>query len=250
MTTPPQTTAENPTTDFLLKLFQGHGVECAVENGWVVPNWELPALRAHWYPLPSRRLDVQVLIEDKLVIEECFAGVGEGDAARYDALASFTINSFHVLLAALWGKNDPDQVTTEEWMVGGKRYTAYLGNFGTRGSEGVTACIPPDLFAAIKAAIRREPLIGDIHWFRLFVGNVAHALTFEALRDNEVWDEGVRCLRGRTWEPSPGYYSVRLFAVLRAADEALQEKWMQEKAPGVSRWGKRVFGGLRRFLKS
>lgn len=241
MTTPPQPMAENPTTDYLVELFEGHGVECAVENGWVVPNWEFPALRALWAPPPERRLDVQVLVRDELMIEECFAGVGEGEAARHDALASFTLNSFHVLLAALWGKNDPDQVTTEAWEIGGRRYTAYLGNFGTRGSAGVTACIPEDLFAALEAAIRREPLSGDIHWFRFFVGNVTHALTFEALRDNETWEEGRRCLEGRTWETSPGYYSVRLFAVLRAADEAAQEDGL-----GRSRRNS-LMAGLRRL---
>jgi Family of unknown function (DUF6348) len=66
---------------------------------------------------------VQVLVRDKLVIEEAFAGVGQGDARLYDGLGNFTVNSFHVLLAAFWGKNDPEQVTTREWVAGGKRYT-------------------------------------------------------------------------------------------------------------------------------
>ena len=206
------------TTSYLTKLFEEHGVTCVVENDWVVPNSELPALRAHWHPGSSNgRLDVQALISDGVVIEECFAGVGEGERGTNDALANFTINSFHVLLAALWGKNDASQVTTEAWEVHGKRYTAYIGNFGTRSSDGVTPHIPNELFAGIEEAVKHEALGADIHWFRAFFCNLAGKFTFEALKDNENWHAGLRCLESVRWAKSEGYYSVRLFAILRAA---------------------------------
>jgi len=208
-------------TDYLSKLFDVHGVACVVHKDWVVPNSQLPALRGLWYPGQSSKdaglLGVQVLVCDKVVIEEAFAGVGQGDAGLHDALGNFTVNSFHVLLAAFWGKNDPEQVTTREWVVGRKHYTAYIGNFGTRCSDGVPAHVPDGLFAAIEAAIKREPLMEDLHWFRLFVGNVENDFTFEALKDNKDWPAGRRCLEAATWERNSGYYSVRLFAVLRVA---------------------------------
>jgi Family of unknown function (DUF6348) len=206
------------TTGYLTKLFEEHGVPCVVENDWVVPNSELPALRALWHPASSNgRLDVQALISNGVLIEECFGGVGDGQSGADDALANFTINSFHVLLAALWGKNDPSQVTTEAWEVHGKRYTAYVGNFGTRSSKGVTPKVPHELFAGIEGAIKLESLAADIHWFRVFFCNVAGSFTFEALKDNDAWAAGMRHLESVTWEKSDGYYSVRLFAILRAA---------------------------------
>jgi hypothetical protein len=209
--------AEAQVTDFLSKLFQAHGVACVVHDDFVIPNSELPAVRGLWYPdQSSGQLDIQVFIRDKLVIES-FAGFGQGDAGLYDALRNFTINSFHVLLAAFWGKNDPEQVTTEEWVVGGKRYIAYIGNFGGRCTKGVTAHAPDELFPAIEVAIKHEPLVEDLHWFRLFVSNIANEFTFEALKDNEDWPAGQRCLEAAPWERNGGYYSVRLFAVLRAA---------------------------------
>jgi hypothetical protein len=210
--------ADLQTTDCLLKLFQAHGITCVAENDWVAPNGELPALRALWWPAqPNGRLDVQVLVRDQIVIVECFAGVGEGERAMYDALSMFILNVFHVLLAALWGKNDCEQVTTERWTIGGRAYVAYIGNFAMRGFGGVTAEVPHGLFAAIEEAIKSEPLTGDIHWFRLFVGHVENTFTFEALRDNETWESGAECLMAATWEQAPGYYSVRFFALLRAA---------------------------------
>ena len=205
-------------SDFLVCLFEEHGIECTTHNDWVLPNSELPALRATWFPGSSNgRLDVQAFVREGVTIEERFAGIGEDEVGLNDALTNFTVNSFHVLLAALWNQNDKTQVTTEDWSIGEKRYTAFIGNFGTRGSEGVTADIPADLFSQVENVIKLDSLMGDLHWFRFFFCNVAGQRTFEALKDNETWESGVRCLEGVQWADSMGYYSVRLFVVLQAS---------------------------------
>ncbi|CAN7197795.1 DUF6348 family protein [Pseudoduganella sp. LjRoot289] len=205
------------TSDFLVRLFEGHDIECTTHNDWVLPNAELPALRATWFPGSSNgRLDVQAFVREGVTIEECFAGIGKDEVGLNDALTNFTVNSFHVLLAALWNQNDKTQVTTEDWSIGGRRYTAFIGNFGTRGSEGVTADIPADLFAQVENVVKLDSLMGELHWFRFFFCNVAGQRTFEALKDNETWKSGIRCLEGVQWADSMGYYSVRLFVVLRA----------------------------------
>jgi len=206
------------TTEFLSGLFKQHGISVTAEKEWVVPNNELPAIRAVWHPGESSgRLDVQILIQEKLVIEECFAGIGKGEAALKDALANFTINSFHVLLASLWNQNDPGQVTTEHWNIGNFSYIAFIGNFGTRSSEGITPHIPHDLFDHIAKAIQRESLAERLHWFRFFVADLKGTRTVEALKDNHPWEAGVATLETANLQPSTGYYSIRLFLVLRAA---------------------------------
>jgi hypothetical protein len=121
------------------------------------------------------------------------------------------------LLAALFGKNDPDQVVTESWLVYGKKYTAYIGNFTTRAGDDVAAHIPESLFDRIQRTIQREHLTNDIHWFRLFFCNLANEFTFEALKDNEIWEEGARCLEAADWRRDDGYYSLRVFLVLCAS---------------------------------
>ena len=108
---------------YLSELFAGHGVPFITHNDWIVPNSELPGIRASWTLLNSSgRLDVEVRVDAETTIEECFAGVGAGDDALKDALKNFSINSFHVLLAAFWGQNDASQVETEEWQLGGRRF--------------------------------------------------------------------------------------------------------------------------------
>ena len=206
------------TTSVIAELFGQHDLQCVVDNNWIFPNGQLPAVRATWFQGEiSGVLSVETFVREGVIIEERFAGIGEGDIGLKDGLFNFAANSFHVLLAALFGKNDADQVNTENWNINDKSYIAYFGNFGTRASEGVTAHIPDGLFDAVETAIRREPLTNDIHWFRLFFCNLANQFTFEALKDNEIWKAGLECLQASDWRRDDGYYSVRVFMVLCAS---------------------------------
>ena len=204
--------------DHLSRLMQAHGVAYQIEREWVVPNGALPAIRASWFPrTESGVLEVEVLLENKSIVNECFAGIGAGEAAISDAFQNFTTNSFHVLLAAFWNRVDPQQVTTEEWVVSGKSFRAYIGNFGTRGSVGIKPSVPSELFPAIQSAIEREPLSQDWHWVRHFFCDVKGERTYEALLDNQPWEAGIESMRSIAWVKSTGYYSVRNFLVLRPA---------------------------------
>ena len=202
----------------LSELMHAHGLSHDIEHGWVVPNGELPAIRANWYESEGvGRLDVDVLLERSVLINECFAGVGDGEAAIRDALHNFAANSFHVFLAAFWDRSDAEQVTIETWTVGGKEFTAYIGNFGTRGSEGVEPVVPEGLLSTIQDSIERESLASGWHWVRHFFCDVKGEQTFEALIDNEHWQPGVNRMMSLPWRKSEGFYSVRSFLVLRSA---------------------------------
>jgi Family of unknown function (DUF6348) len=203
-------------TKAILAIFEAHGLTCTIHNEWVLPNGLLPAIRGSWFPdTHNGRLDIHVLIEENVMIEECFAGLGAGKEGFIDALENFSVNSLHVLLAAMWDKNDPDQVTTEKWLVNGKNYSAYVGNFGNRVSPGVKFNVPRELFPAIQTAIKAEPLTDNIHWFRSFFCNVSGDKTHEALLDNGLWQAGYDALVKVPWEHHEGYYGVRNFVVLR-----------------------------------
>ena len=82
-------------------LFEAHNVPFHVEDEWVVPFGKLPAIRVTWYPREESGLfEAEVLLEDKRILLECFAGIGQGKKGITDALQNFCVNSFHVLLAA------------------------------------------------------------------------------------------------------------------------------------------------------
>lgn len=203
-------------TKALQVLIEAHGLPCNIHNEWVLPNGTLPAVRGTWFPnIHNGRLDIDVLLEENVMIEECFAGVGSGEAGFNDALQNFSVNSLHVLLAALWDINDPEQVTTEKWLINGKHYSAFVGNFGNRISAGVSFNVPSELFPAIESAIKAEPLTAKLHWVRSFFCNVSGDKTHESLLDNQPWQAGHDALVKVPWEYHERYYSVRNFIVLR-----------------------------------
>jgi len=202
----------------LWELFTGHGLRCVREQEWIVPNNQLPAIRAHWYSQDkSTRLDVEVLVGKGRIIQECFAGMDTGRSGFVDALNNFMVNSLHVLLAAFWEIRDEQQVLIEDWRVGGRPFTAYIGNFGRRATAGVHVDVPENLFDTLRHGICHENLSGDIHWFRTFFCNHAGQHAYESLRDNEPWEAGLAGLKRIAWPESDGYYSFRNFIVLRSA---------------------------------
>lgn len=200
------------------ELLKAHDLDISTEGDWLVPNNSLPAIRCIWSEDTENgtgRLDVHVLIGDGVMIEECFAGVGEGQTGFLDGLQNFAVNSFHVLLAAFWDKNDPEQVMTEQWEVGGDNYTAYVGNFGTRATEGIHPGVPEETFNIIEKAIQTAQIEDELCWIRTFFCNIGEERTYEALINNEVWSNGENALKSIEWPKSDAYYSVRNFLILR-----------------------------------
>ena len=179
------------------------------------------------------------------VIEENFAGMVGTDSNDFIAVfTNFITNSFHVLIAALFDVLDTSQITVEYWIVGGKSYTAYIGNFGARASAGVQARVPPELFGAIESAIKGEALRGEIHWVRTFFANLNGQRTLEALIDNKPWQRGRSVPEAVPWVGCDGYYSVRNFIMLLAGlspDAAV--------APNVTAQGISRLGWVRRLLR-
>jgi hypothetical protein len=180
--------------DELKRLLSAHGLSCAEEQGWLLPNGNLPGLRAIWHPSSeigraSGRLDIHAFLGQGTIIEECFAGRSGSESEDFAAaMQNFAVNSFHVLLSGLFDVLEPEQVTVERWNIGGKAYTAHIGNFGLRASSGVEPKVPKELFSAIEAAVLAEPLGLPTHWVRIFFANLNGEQTFEALLDNQGWD--------------------------------------------------------------
>ncbi len=141
----------------LAALFESHRIECVVHGEWVAPAGRLPAIRATWYAgEKTGRLDVDVLLEDERQLQEAFAGIGSGEDGLQDALRNFASNSFHVLLSALWGQAEEDQVMVETWEIGERRFEVHIGNLGLRGAEGKAPPLPAGLVPEHRAGDSRR----------------------------------------------------------------------------------------------
>ncbi len=203
--------------EHLAKLFDNHGIEVRTDNEWLLPRGELPAIRGAWFPKSGCGVvSIDVLLPDGRVINECFSGIGDGNDGLLNGLENFCVNTLHVFLSAFWDKHQPEHVALDSWQIDGTRYLAYVGNLGTRSSDGVVATLPDDLFEAIEDEIRDDSTseCSACVWYRFFVASVSGELTFEALKENQVWPKGESMLKARSWESADGYYSVRNFVLL------------------------------------
>ncbi|AUI88070.1 hypothetical protein BS333_17000 [Vibrio azureus] len=204
--------------EYICELFKAHEVPFHTENEWIVPYGEFPAIRATWFQKEAIGVfEVEVLLDSGRIINECFAGFGVGKAGIINGLENFCANSFHVLLSAFWKKHEPEQVKTDNWLINGVKYNVYIGNLGTRTTNGVEASIPESLAESLEKAVKSETLESEISWFRIFFCSVSGEFTFEALKENEIWEKGISMLSTQPWEKTEGYYSVRNFIVLRKA---------------------------------
>ena len=154
-------------------------------------------------------------MREGVTIVESFGGVGRLDEGFDSAMENFRANSLHVMLSALWNHDDPAQVSTERWDIGSTPFTAVIGNLGMRSSLATLPPPPGALFNKLHEAMRAEPLTPELHWFMFYAASIRGDLTFESLRDNEPWQAGVEALRSLAWEPTDGFYSARLFLILK-----------------------------------
>lgn len=204
----------------LLELFRAHGVEAVPQDEWVAfPDRQMKANAAIVSERKQRngmsvQLDVQLEIAPRRTIIESFAGVGNTlEKAVADAIANFTANSFHVLLAAFFQPDD-QQVTKEEWTIGGRK-SRVTGNVGVRGKLPLEG---EPMFAWFKRfweSIRQQQLRPGTHWARLYYGQAkSKMLACEVLLDNLVWDAVAAQMAAVDWPPADDFYSVRVFLVM------------------------------------
>lgn len=216
----------NPTNlnHLLAEILQNHGLAVVSYNDWLVVNGDLPGLSAAIVGEQqhatgySVQLDVQAVLDSTTIMIESFGGVGATrDQAVADALANFTANSLHVMLAAFYGRGD-DQVTVEQWEIAGSVWHVIIGNYGIRASEQFGELIPEQAFPLIESLIKGLSLDGTIHWVRTYYGHLnAQRLTCEVLLDNEIWETAQEQLESLAWPDAATFYSVRQFLILQRA---------------------------------
>ncbi|HEV3444731.1 MAG TPA: DUF6348 family protein [Gemmataceae bacterium] len=177
------------------------------------------------------QLDVRLEITSGGTIVESFAGLGETqEKAVADALHNFITNSFHVLLAAFF-RSDDEQVTREEWVVGGKASRVTIGNVGIRGRPPVQGDQLVAWFKHFEEKLKKKQLGPGTHWVRLYYGQVqSKALACEVLLDNDVWEELQSEMAAVDWPSGEEFYSVRVFLVVQVKNGDLADSMNPEGA--------------------
>ncbi len=207
---------------FLLELFRNHGIDVAPVGDWIVfRDRNMRAKAAIVREMKQQvgmsvQLDVRIEIEPGRTIIESFAGVGESkDRAVANAQHNFVVNSFHVILAAFFMPED-EQVTREEWIIGGQRKLVTIGSIGMRGELLVQGEQAAAWFRQFKERLQAKRLEPRTYWVRLYYGQMQReAIACEVLLDNEPWEEMRSEMASIAWPVGEAFYSIRVFLVIQ-----------------------------------
>jgi hypothetical protein len=212
----------SPVNEPLLELFRAHGVEAKVQNEWIAfPGCAMKACAAVVQEMSQQAcmivgLDVRLEFAPGSIIVESFTGLGENrEEAVANAFDNFATNSLHVFLAAFF-RPDDEQVTREEWAVGGQPSQAILGNIGGRGTPPVEGKALAACYEHFTRKIQEATLTPGTHWIRLYYAQTERkTIVCEVFLDNLVWAEMQSEMAHIGWPAEEAFYSVRIFLILR-----------------------------------
>lgn len=205
-----------PLADTLADLLTGHQVEAVVEDEVVyLPELDRWAnLWMHQREGGHYLVEIRATASGDVTIADTCAAVGPTfEAAREDGLRSFCSGTFHVLLAALWGVLELDQLDHEVRVVNQKAWDVYSGPCTLRGSVGVDPLVlPRELVELIPLQIEQRLVDSRVHAVRLYLAVLNGSVTVEALVDNEADTALAEVFAGAQWQlPETGFASLRWF---------------------------------------
>lgn len=185
-------------------------------DGQLVPAIRVSARQSEDPKSRSVQLDVELLFEEDVLCES-FVGLGSTESeAIGDALHNFAIGVLPVLRATLWERMPDYRVSSEQWTLNGEPWKVTMGGFIIRAVNPKAVRIPGDINETIKNHIAAKAMTGEIHWLRLFYGQMHQAEpVVEVLLDNSPWVEVQDALRSLSWPRSLDYYSLRRFLILQ-----------------------------------
>lgn len=213
---------EQHISTYFCDLLNSHGLGAIRFEDWVMVENDFPAFRAFYYPPieagQSGRLDVQVLLAEDVIVEECFAAFGDSEAeAISGALAQFALSMFHPIIQGCCGHKDDDQVVSEIWKIGHfSRLKIWSGNIAMRLSEGISVDVPHNWLNSVADVARRTPFRKGYNWASLYFARVNEELPISDCRlNNDPWPAGAEMTKALDWPPVHGFYGARLFVLIK-----------------------------------
>lgn len=210
-------------TSTLRDILASHGVETRVEaDGWLSTNGSYPACRAYVDDPKAQnegykiRLDVEVALSfDRAIVESFSDFATDPNTAFRSSLQNFCNGSLHVMLSALWGVSDPDQVLVEECNSRGQPWTVHLGNLVRKAEHGIDVPPPVDLMSHFDNLLQQAELEPSLHWGRIYFANMPNTDNIvEVLLDNERWLHGESAIKAASWPSLSSFYSTRMFWIM------------------------------------
>ena len=204
--------------DKLVRLFSNHDIRAKLDHGGVTTSDGRFRLGCVTHPTRdspnTQQFDFFFDALPSLRIAESFVGFGKTHEKRSEiAFQRFAEGTFHVLLAAFFDRRD-EQVELETWSISGTRRQALIGGLQLAGTA--TVEFGTEWFKVLRRAVESQNLSPDMHWIRFYYGGLNNeTIACEVLLDNEPWPELQTQMAGFSWPRSPGFYSIRVFLILK-----------------------------------
>ena len=156
-------------------------------------------------------MSFQVMLDEGVLVEECFAALGDDPIG--DAFMQFSATMLHPILAAC-GYEMPDGQVSR----GASHGIAYVvGNMSYRFSEGCQADAPEGWFNALCSAYAEETDRRPLEWVSAYYGRLRDAPPFhQVARNNVEWPSGTAATVRLDWPSRDGFYGARLFSIFRS----------------------------------
>jgi hypothetical protein len=197
-------------------LLKGHGVAAERAGHQVsLPGGGTASLRMY-RPESVWMMEFRAEV-DGVVLEDRWAAMGaEIDAAYRDGLDSFCRCGFHVLLAALWGVLERDQVEHVLHLGELDGWDLYLGPAVQRAANAPALQPPVELYERVMTSLHAALEPGQAHLLRVYVATLNGEVVVEVLLDDEEHPELWKAVAESDWQlPATGFASLRWVVVAR-----------------------------------
>lgn len=204
-------------SELLVALLSQHGLVAIHEDGVVTipehPTFKL-ALNVFGGSNDTIQLDALLVIGPGKVIKESLLGIGDNQKnALMDAQIHFVHCVFHVWLAGLFNKTNPETIR-HNWTISGVPRKVTIGAVAWRGSDVGEKDVRWQ--KAWHDAVKSMVLPEGTHWIDFYYGQRNNeSFACQVLLDNEPCAHLQNVMHGFDWIKLPELYSVRQFMIVQ-----------------------------------
>jgi hypothetical protein len=210
--------------EFFVKWLNSHGhADVTVDsNGVGIPN-NATRLQASLYGskktnsgaiLVEVEFNIQLPTQGKIV--EFLAGMGETeDKAIQDALANFTLTTFHVIYKSFMNADD-SHISMTTIPVGGKDREVVAGDILMRGTITDQNFDSGELRKQVLGVLKDIPLGPGPHWTKIvYSQNEGKPMTVAVTMDNGEHADFQNRIMQLKWPNQQGFYMAKQFIVIK-----------------------------------
>jgi hypothetical protein len=164
----------------------------------------------------TAEIEFTTVLPDKRLIVDYVAGIGaDAKAAKGDAIANFTLTTFHVLYSALINDKDP-HLKPVMHKVHGKPRNFYIGGWGIRTQSPIDQSILDKLTEHFVARIQQLDLDEKTHWVKVVYGQHKGEIIAADITLDNVGDDRLNpAVHKSPWPKRDDFYMLKLFILIK-----------------------------------